>query len=318
MPVSEFDLIRRYFATATPARDDVLLGIGDDCALLAPPPGRVLAVSTDTLVAGRHFLADADPCALGHKSLAVNLSDLAAMGAEPAWVTLALTLPSADTGWLEAFVRGFAALAGAQGVQLVGGDTTRGPLSITIQVHGFVAPQAALRRGGARAGDRLFVSGSVGGAALALRLMQRRQAVPDALRQRLNRPQPRVALGRLLAGRASAAIDVSDGLVADLRHVCEASGLGARIALARLPLLPEVAAVAAAGDWSAPLAGGDDYELLFTLAPQRAAELVAACADAGEPIQEIGYMADEPGVRLIYPDGRISEDVPDGFDHFKS
>ena len=148
--------------------------------------------------------------------------------------------------------------------------------------------------------------------------MQRRQAVPDALRQRLNRPQPRVALGRLLAGRASAAIDVSDGLVADLRHVCEASGLGARIALARLPLLPEVAAVAAAGDWSAPLAGGDDYELLFTLAPQRAAELVAACADAGEPIQEIGYMADEPGVRLIYPDGRISEDVPDGFDHFKS
>ncbi|MGB5774634.1 MAG: thiamine-phosphate kinase, partial [Sedimenticolaceae bacterium] len=172
MSVSEFDLIRDYFARATGARADVLLGIGDDCALLRPPPGLALAVSVDTLVAGRHFLVDADPLHLGHKALAVNLSDLAAMGAQPAWATLALTLPQVDRNWLRAFMDGFAALAATHDVQLVGGDTTRGPLSITVQVHGFVDSLLALRRSGARAGDRIMVSGTVGDAGLALQLMQ--------------------------------------------------------------------------------------------------------------------------------------------------
>ncbi|MGB5467180.1 MAG: thiamine-phosphate kinase, partial [Sedimenticolaceae bacterium] len=241
MSVSEFDLIRDYFARATGARADVLLGIGDDCALLRPPPGLALAVSVDTLVAGRHFLVDADPLHLGHKALAVNLSDLAAMGAQPAWATLALTLPQVDRNWLRAFMDGFAALAATHDVQLVGGDTTRGPLSITVQVHGFVDSLLALRRSGARAGDRIMVSGTVGDAGLALQLMQQNPgggSVDSRLSRRLDRPTPRVALGRLLVGQASAAIDVSDGLIADLGHICDASGVGARVELARLPLSP--------------------------------------------------------------------------------
>lgn len=318
MTDSEFDLIRQYFTPATAPRDDVPLGIGDDCALLAPPPGLQLAVSVDTLVAGRHFLPDVDPQSLGHKALAVNLSDLAAMGAMPAWATLALTLPAADRAWLAAFMRGFTELAALHGVQLVGGDTTRGPLSVTIQVHGFVEPGMALRRSGGRPGDRLFVSGTVGGAALALRLAQQGAPVPQTLQRRLDWPQPRIALGRLLAGSAGAAIDISDGLVADLRHVCEASAVGARVDLASLPLPTQVAAVCAAGDWHTALAGGDDYELLFALAPDVVDEVLTRCRGTGEAIQEIGVLVDEPGVRLVYPDGRIGEDGPDGFDHFKS
>lgn len=314
--LSEFDLIREFFATATAARSDVLLGIGDDCALLHPASGKTLAVSVDTLVADRHFAANVDPHALGHKALAVNLSDLAAMGAVPAWATLALTLPTADHVWLRAFMQGFSALAEKHSLQLVGGDTTRGPLSITIQVQGFCDPGQALRRAGARAGERLFVSGDIGAAALALQRAQQGLPVPGGLRRRLDWPEPRVALGRLLAGTASAAIDISDGLAADLDHVCEASGVGAEVDLARLPLLPAVAQACDAGDWYAPLAGGDDYELLFSVAPERVDSLLADCAAAGEKVQEIGRMVDTPGVRLIYPDGRISEDVPNGYDHF--
>jgi thiamine-monophosphate kinase len=318
MPVSEFDLIRQYFAHATASRDDVLIGIGDDCALLQPAAGEALAVSIDTLVEGRHFAVDADPAALGHKALAVNLSDLAAMGASPAWATLALTLPAADTLWIEAFMRGFSTLAGVHRVQLVGGDTTRGPRTITVQVHGFVAAAEALRRDAGRPGDRLLVSGSLGDAALALRLEAQGRPVDTALRERLDRPQPRIALGRLLAGRARAAIDVSDGLTADLRHICEASGVGALLDLARLPLSTPVAAVAAKGDWAAALAGGDDYELLFSVDPAKVGELCSACIAAGHAVTEIGRLVDTPGIRLIYPDGRLSEDIPDGFDHFRS
>jgi thiamine-monophosphate kinase len=317
--VSEFDLIQRFFAQATGTRTDVLLGIGDDCALLQPPPGRALAVSMDTLVAGRHFLPGCDPEALGHKALAVNLSDLAAMGAEPAWATLALTLPEADTGWLAAFMAGFAALAARYGVQLVGGDTTRGPLSITVQVHGFVDASRALRRSAGRAGDRLFVSGTVGDAGLALDWMQRGTGFPpgqEALRERLDRPQPRVELGALLLGRAGAAIDVSDGLVADLGHVCAASGVGAVIELSRLPLSAAVAAVCARGDWRHALAGGDDYELLFSVAPARVDDLLAACREAGQAVQEIGRLVDDRDIALVYPDGRTSKELPHGFDHF--
>lgn len=319
MSVSEFELIADFFAGATDARPDVPLGIGDDCALLHPPPGTWLAVSMDTLVEGRHFLAGAEPDALGHKALAVNLSDLAAMGAEPAWATLSLTLPQADRAWLGEFMAGFAALAAPHRVQLVGGDTTRGPLSITVQVHGFVDPAAVLRRSAGRPGDRLFVSGTVGDAGLALeRLAKSPSAALDAhLAARLHRPTPRVALGRLLAGRATAAIDVSDGLVADLGHICEASACGARITLERLPLSPAVAAACAGGDWRCALAGGDDYELLFSVAPGQVDEVQAACRAAGEAVQEIGSLVAGAGVTVVYPDGRLSRGVPGGFDHFR-
>jgi len=318
--VSEFDLIRQFFTDATGTRSDVLLGIGDDCALLQVPPGRVLAVSMDTLVEGRHFLPGADPEGLGHKALAVNLSDLAAMGAEPAWATLSLTLPEADTDWLRRFVAGLAALAAEHRVQLVGGDTTRGPLSITLQVHGFVDGAAALRRAAGCAGDRLFVSGQLGDAGLALD-WQRRGIDPPAgqetVRRRLDRPEPRIALGRLLLGLAGAAIDISDGLVADLGHICAASGVGAQIELARLPVSPAVAAECARGNWRHALAGGDDYELLFSIAPGRIEALLDACRRAGETVQEIGRLVDDSGIALIYPDGRVSRELPDGFDHFR-
>mgnify|MGYP001825239825 CR=1 FL=1 len=317
MSLSEFDLIRQYFSAATAARDDVILGIGDDCALLRPPAGSCLAVSTDTLVEGRHFRPGADPVSLGHKALAVNLSDLAAMGAEPAWVTLALTLPTADRDWLRAFVTGFSALAAQHGVQLVGGDTTRGPLSITVQVIGFVDPATVLKRGGGRAGDHLLLSGHVGDAGLALQRLTLEAAEVAYLRQRLERPTPRVALGRLLAGRANAAIDISDGLVADLGHICAASGLGARVELAHLPLSAPVEVECRRGDWRCALAGGDDYELLFSVPGAELATVLRLCSEAGQPVQEIGRLVDEPGIVLVYPDGRVSEEIPLGFDHFR-
>lgn len=278
-------------------------------------------MSMDTLVEGRHFLPGSDPEALGHKALAVNLSDLAAMGAEPAWATLSLTLPSADTVWLGGFMAGFGALAAEFNVQLVGGDTTRGPLSITVQVHGFVDPDRALRRSAGRAGDRLFVSGHVGDAGLALDWLQRGIAFApghDQIRQRLDRPMPQVALGQLLLGRAGAAIDISDGLVADLGHICAASGVGAHVELARLPLSAEVAAECAGGHWQHALAGGDDYELLFSAAPWQVESLVGACRDAGLPVQEIGRLVDDKGIVLVYPDGHMSKELPHGFDHFRA
>ena len=319
MSVSEFDLIRQYFTKATGARADVLLGIGDDCALLNPPSDRCLAVSMDTLVEGRHFLTGTDPVSLGHKALAVNLSDLAAMGAEPAWATLALTLPEPDKAWLQAFMEGFSALAAEYGVQLVGGDTTRGPLSITVQVHGFVDPASALRRSGGKPGDRLFVSGCVGDAGLALQ-RARGPSIPVDLRlqDRLDRPAPRVALGRLLAGRASAAIDISDGLVSDLGHVCAASHVGARVELGCLPVSPAVAAECELGNWWYVLAGGDDYELLFTAEPEQVEDVLGRCREAGHQVQDIGCLVADSGITLVYPDGRESKETPSGFDHFRT
>ncbi len=234
--MSEFDLIRDYFTDVGARRTDVDLGVGDDCALLEVPAGQQLAISIDTLAAGTHFLPDCDPESLGHKSLAVGLSDLAAMGAEPAWATLALTLPDHDPGWIAAFSRGFAALAGAHGVSLVGGDTTRGPLSVTVQVHGLVPAGRAIRRSGAAPGDRVYVSGTLGDAGLALRRILSGEPVDPVARARLERPTPRVALGLALRGVASAMIDVSDGLAADLGHILAASGVGAEIDLTALPL----------------------------------------------------------------------------------
>ena len=311
---SEFDLIHRFFAEATKARDDVPLGIGDDCALLQPPAGQRLAVTMDTLVAGRHFLPDVEPASLGHKSLAVNLSDLAAMGATPAWATLALTLPTADENWLAAFMAGFSALANEHQIQLVGGDTTRGPLSITVQVHGFVRADEALRRDTGRAGDFLFVSGTLGDAALALRQIAQGEKVSADLRQKLEQPVPRVALGQLLRPFAHAAIDVSDGLGADLGHLCEASGVGARLELADLPLSAEVEDACA---WELPLAGGDDYELLFSVASDKVEPMLAACKNRGCRVTKIGCLVEGAGVTLIDADGSETREVPGGFDHFQ-
>ncbi len=315
--MSEFDLIRRFFSAAGSPREDVALGVGDDCALLRVPPGSELAVSIDTLVAGAHFLGDCDPAGLGHKCLAVGLSDLASMGAEPAWATLALTLPRADVDWISGFASGFSDLALNAGVALVGGDTTRGPLTISVQVQGFVPAGQAITRGGAGPGDLVCVSGTPGDAGLALRGLQMGRTVSDYLRDRLERPSPRIALGLALRGLATAAIDVSDGLAADLGHVLEQSGVGAEIELESLPLSPEVARlVAEDGDWDLPLASGDDYELCFTLPPDRRGELERIANACRCALRVIGRVI--PGARADFrlSDGSAWRSARAGFDHF--
>ncbi|AGA89081.1 thiamine-monophosphate kinase [Thioflavicoccus mobilis 8321] len=316
--MSERDLIRDYFAALGARRADVPCGVGDDCALLAVPPDRQLAVSIDTLVAGVHFFADCDPQALGHKSLAVGLSDLASMGAEPAWATLALTLPEIDPDWLGGFARGLGDLAAAHGVQLVGGDTTRGPLTVSIQVHGLVAPGQAVTRAGARPGDLVCVSGTLGDAGLALRQLAAGKAPSATLRRRLERPEPRVGLGRRLAGLASAMIDLSDGLAGDLGHILAASGVGADLELAALPLGPEGATVVAeTGDWALPLASGDDYELCFTTPAARRAEL-SALATPDCAVTVIGQITAAPGLRCREPNGDLWPLDRSGYDHFST
>ena len=321
MSLSEFSLIDRYFLKQSVARPDVTLGIGDDCALLEVPDGKQLAVTADTMVEGRHFLPDVDPAALGHKLLAVNLSDLAAMGAEPAWATLALTLPEADEAWLEAFSIGFMKLAEAHGVQLVGGDTTRGPLTLTLQLHGFTDKDAAIRRDGATPGDLIYVTGTLGDAGLALLVQQGLFVAPEHLpflRKRLDRPTPRVELGRRVVGLASSGIDISDGLAGDLNHICERSGCGATLELGQLPCSAAVGEyIEENGDWSLPLTSGDDYELCLTVPERRQAEIEAIAADAEIPISWIGAIEEQPGVRCRTPEGDIVE-VSTGFDHFSA
>ncbi len=318
--MSEFDLIRTYFSGMTPDRADVALGIGDDAALVSVPPGQQLALSVDTLVCGVHFLPSVSPRALGHKALAVNLSDLAAMGAEPAWVTLALTLPQADPAWLDGFAEGFATLAERYGVALIGGDTTRGPLSLSVQVAGLVPEGAALRRTGARAGDGIYVTGQLGDAALCLAQMQ--SAAADAgsielLRPRLEMPRPRVEAGIGLRGLASSAIDISDGLLADLGHILAASGVGATLRLQRLPLSDAYADwLAQGGGWSLALTGGDDYELCFTAPPQSGPQIERLAAELDLPISCIGRIEAASGLRVIGPDGEPWSGVGAGFDHF--
>jgi thiamine-monophosphate kinase len=318
--ITEFDLIRRYFADMTPSRADVSLGIGDDAALVRVPPEQGLAVSIDTLVSGVHFLPTVSPQALGHKSLAVNLSDLAAMGAEPAWVTLALTLPAVDHAWLQGFAEGFAALARRYGVSLIGGDTTRGPMSLTVQVHGFVPEEQALRRSGARFGDDVYVTGCLGDAALYLRLQQSAAPLPgdvDALRQCLERPEPRIEAGMALRGLATSAIDISDGLLADLGHILEASGVGASLSLEQLPLSTLFADwLSRSGDWTPALAGGDDYELCFTAPPEGAPQIERIANELGLSMQRIGRIEQAPGLRVRMPDGTSWSGFARGFDHF--
>lgn len=325
--MGEFDLIARYFTR--PVRH-AALGVGDDCALLAPAAGMQLAVSSDMLVEGRHFFADVDPEALGHKALAVNLSDLAACGARPLAFTLALSLPRVDESWLAGFSRGLLALADAHGCELVGGDTTQGPLNICITVFGEVPTGQALLRSGARAGDDLYVSGTLGDARLALEALMGHIALPAEVlastRQRLERPTPRVALGMALRGVASSAMDVSDGLLGDLGHILQASGVGARVDADEVSKLIAARAFApsAAGLFDAELlrrctlAGGDDYELLFTAPPERRGAVAAASRASGTPVCRIGGVEAGPGLRLVDGAGQPVENQYASFDHFKA
>ena len=312
--MAEFDLIAAIQSRIA-TRDDVLLGIGDDAALLQPPAGMLLAVAMDTLNAGVHFPDGTAPADIGWKALAVNLSDLAAMGAMPAWCTLSLSLPDADARFVEGFLDGFDALARSHGVALVGGDTTRGPLSVCVTVHGFVEPGQALRRDGAHVGDDVWISGPLGDAAGALSQWQAGDVVDPALRARLDRPMPRVALGCALRGLASAAIDVSDGLLADLGHVCAASGGGAQVEIARLPASDALRA-AFAGDALHALqaSGGDDYELCFTAPPARRDAIEALQVEAG-PVR-IGRIVEGQGVAALRADGCVWQPARPGYRHF--
>ncbi len=316
MGAGEFDLIRRWF-TRAPRHPGVILGVGDDGALLAPEAGRELAVTTDALVAGVHFFPDADPEALGHKALAVNLSDLAAMGAEPRWFTLALSLPASDEAWLTAFARGLWTLAEYAGIDLVGGDTTRAPqVVVTVTAAGVVPAGLALRRAGARPGDRIYCSGDLGGAALAVRARLAGRTPPPAAAARLDRPTPRLELGRHLRGLASACIDCSDGLAADLGHVLSTSGVGARVRLSDLPLHADLAALPETEAWDLALGGGDDYELIFTVPPARGDELRTRLAALDVPVRPIGVITAAPGLVLEAPDGRPYTVARTGHVHF--
>ena len=314
----EFELIERIRRRGG-ARGDVVLGIGDDAALLAPPPGMLLAVATDTLNIDVHFPGETAPADIGWKALAVNLSDLAAMGATPAWATLSLSLPHADVAWVDAFLDGFLELAARHDVALVGGDTTRGPLSVCVTVHGFVAPGAALRRDGARAGDDVWVTGTLGDAAAALVQWRAGGAADPGLRVRLDRPVPRLDAGlALAAGIAHAAIDVSDGLLADLGHACAASGVGAEVELAALPASEALASrFDAEARRALQAGGGDDYELCFTASPAQRDAVAALAARSATPVARIGRIVAGDRVRALLPDGSEWAAPRAGHVHFR-
>ncbi|WP_426319376.1 thiamine-phosphate kinase [Pseudoduganella sp. R-43] len=320
--LSEFDLIKQYFARPLPGR--AALGIGDDCALLGPSPGMQTAVSCDMLVEGRHFFAGEDAQRLGHKSLAVNLSDLAAMGARPVAFTLALALPAAERAWLEGFSRGLFALADLHGCELIGGDTTKGPLNICITVFGEVAPGRALRRSAARPGDDIWVSGTLGDARLALAGYLGELALPAeqlaAAGTRMHTPTPRVALGALLAERslAHAAIDISDGLVGDLGHILEKSRVGATLNADALPAGPVLATQPQALRRAFTAAGGDDYEICFTAPASRREAILAAAAECGTPVTRIGRIEDAAGLRWTDASGAPLALELSSFDHFST
>ncbi len=319
--MGEFELIRRYFTRPTPK---AVLGVGDDCALLQAPPGVQTAIASDMLVAGRHFFPDVAPRTLGHKALAVNLSDLAACGATPEAFTLALALPQADEAWLQAFSEGLLALADAYGCELIGGDTTQGPLTICITVFGEVPRGQALLRSGAQVGDDVFVSGTLGDARLALEARRGTVVVPEpalpAACQRMDLPTPRIELGQSLRGIAHAAADISDGLAGDLGHILQQSGVGATL---HAPMLSRLMLVNRLG-WQPPpqqqlewvLSGGDDYELVFTAPPEARAVVQAAGLACGVAITRIGQIDAEPGLRVLDAAGQPVEAQWKAFDHF--
>ncbi len=317
--LSEFDLIARYF---TRAPRHTVLAVGDDAALFSVSPASELAASTDMLVEGVHFFPDVDPQALGHKALAVNLSDLAAMGAMPRWTMLSLALPDVDTRWLEGFSRGFFALADKHGVDLIGGDTTRGPLNISVQIMGEVRQGRALRRDGAKIGDDIWVSGQLGDAAAAVAHrrgeLNLEQAALDRCRIRLDWPTPRVALGLELNTLAHSAIDVSDGLLGDLAHICERSGVGAKVEYSAVPCSADLLPLRGQARVSrAILAGGDDYELCFTAVPERADEIEALSTTLDVALTRIGRIVEGNAVAVFDAAGRPLPVKDPGFDHFR-
>ena len=326
--MGEFELIERYFKRP-PQRAQV--GVGDDCAIWMPTPGQALAISSDMLVEGRHFLSTVDPAALGHKALAVNLSDLAACGATPCAFTLALALPQADDAWLRGFAQGLWALADTHGCELIGGDTTRGPLTIAITVWGELPPGQALLRSSAQVGDDIYISGVVGQARMALEVFRGQLHLPsdafERARARMERPTPRVALGQALRGVAHAAIDLSDGLLGDLGHIMKASGVGADIDTRWLlhasdgdtawpAHCPDLAALPWAQTLACGLTGGDDYELLFTAAPEHRAAVWAAAQASATPVSRVGRIT-PAGLRVLDPQGQaIDVSRLTSFDHF--
>ena len=323
--MTEFDLIAHYFTRPT---KHAALGVGDDCALINPSPGMHLAISSDMLVEGRHFFSDVSPYSLGHKALAVNLSDLAACGATPVAFTLALALPSINETWLQEFSRGLWALADAHGCDLIGGDTTQGPLNICITVFGEVPRGQALLRSGAKVADDIYVSGTLGDARLALDALQGKIELPPEVlaqaRLRLEQPTPRVALGTALRGIATSAIDISDGLAGDLAHILKASGAGAQV---DTKITMNLIAACARIDWlggqfdtqkqlKTVLSGGDDYELAFTAPPAARQAVAAASMSSQTPVTRIGVIQSEPGLRLVDGAGKPVDGQFDSFDHF--
>lgn len=315
--MKEFDLIRQIqiaVAQAAESGAGVKLGIGDDAAVMEIPAGQHLVAATDTLNAGTHFPLDTAPADIAHKCLAVNLSDLAAMGATPRWALLSLSLPEADLQWLRSFIRGFQSLAQEHGVVLVGGDTTSGPLSVCLTALGVIEQGRQLQRDGARPGDLLVVSGAIGGAARVLELLRDGRAATE--RSLLDRPQPRVKLGRALVGHATACIDISDGLLADLGHVVQASGCGARIDLARLPFADLLADLDEHSRWNCQLSGGDDYELLFTLPLCHEKKLAMWQRQLGIDLTVIGEINLGSGVCCVTSGGKEFEPQKTGFEHF--
>ncbi len=319
MPLSEFSIIEQYF-TRRHRREDVVLGVGDDAAVLEVPSGMQLAVCVDALVAGRHFPLETAADATGYKALAVNLSDMAAMGAEPAWATLALTLPEPDADFLQGFASGFYRLAETHGVELVGGDTVRGPLQLVVQIQGLVPRGKALTRSGARPGDHLFVTGTLGDAGAGLRLVQGQLSCEEphaiTLRQRLDYPTPRVTAGIALREIASAAIDISDGLLADLGHILEASSVGAEIELDAIPISTALKRCIAddTNRMRLALTAGDDYELCFTVPEDKLPQLEQAAAEWDFPLTRIGSI--RAGSAIRFCNGEPPADLIAGFDHF--
>ncbi len=321
MALGEFDLIRKYF-TSPSFRPDVTLGVGDDCAIVSIPPGKQLAVSTDTLVDTVHFPSGTAPEDIAYKAVAVNLSDLAAMGATPAWLTLALSFPKVDLDWIKAFSESFITTAGRYNVQLIGGDITRGPLSITVQAMGLIDPAHCMRRDGARPGDLIYVSGTLGDAAMGLRMWQQGEVADRNaawMINRLTRPEPRVKLGIQVAAFCQCAIDISDGLVADLGHVLAASRCGATVYTEKIPLshqLLEHANTRDGVDWELVLTGGDDYELCLVVSEANERQLLEVAGELALPLTQIGSIEQQPSLSIIDRAGtKLVLDHP-GYEHF--
>lgn len=320
--MSEFDWIawlKNEAQRRLPARTDVVHGIGDDAAVCEVPDGMQLAISTDTLVSGVHFPADTAPADIGYKALAVNLSDMAAMAAEPCWFSLALSIPGMDRPWLSAFSEGLLDLAAEHGLQLIGGDTTRGPLAVTITMHGLLPKGRARLRSQAKAGDDIWLTGSIGDAAAALQQWRDGGMQSMKLRHRLDRPSARVAVGIAVRDHAHAMIDVSDGLAQDLGHILQVSGVGAELELGRLPVSSSLLDFHPddAERWQLQLGGGDDYELCFTAPPSHALAIEQALADCGVSASVIGHITAEPGLRCLTPDGGLFEWRQAGYQHFE-